>query len=107
MLIKTFFRITLLVFIFSVNSAQAVLYYSQNNPSQSFADLSNWNTAANGSGASASAGDLTNGLNVFLIQNAHTVKIDTDIDVDRLIVGQGTSIYWWHWCWQIILRFTH
>ena len=84
------YKVSFLVFMFFVlKTSFATVFYSQGNVSQSFADLSNWNSIAGGGGVSPVAGDLTNGLHYFVIKNGHTVNIDLDINVDGLIVGQG------------------
>ena len=68
--------------------AQDSTYFSQNNPGNSFSDLTNWQTAK---GFNPVASDLTDGANVFVVQDGHTVRIDSDLDMHTLIVGQGGS----------------
>ena len=68
----------------------AATYYSQAN-NQPFSNLANWNTTAGGGGANPVAADLTNGTNTFVIQNAHVITVDQDINVAVLTVGSGAS----------------
>ncbi len=74
---------------FATNFSSATIYYSQGNASNSFADLANWNSSADGSGSQPLLVDFNNGLHTFLVQDNHTVSIDLDLDVVSLIVGQG------------------
>ena len=81
--------IGILVVLFVCLNAQATVYFSQNKPSQSFADVTNWNTATNGSGANPVLADLTSGLHTFSVQDAHIVNIDMNINVSALIINKA------------------
>jgi len=66
-------------------------YYSQNTNS-AFSNTGpggDWNTAANGSGTDATAGDENTGTHLFIIQNTHTATVDTNINIVDLTVGDG------------------
>ncbi|MGB3619575.1 MAG: hypothetical protein WBA12_15760, partial [Catalinimonas sp.] len=80
----------LVVFLlFTSNSALATDYYSQG--SGSFSTLSNWNDAADGSGGSPGAADLTSGAHNFFIQSGHTVTVDANPVVNALTLGSGAG----------------
>ena len=67
----------------------AATFYSQG--SGSFSTLSNWDTDPGGTGTDPVLADLTDGTNIFIIQDGHTITLDLDIDISSLIVGQGVS----------------
>lgn len=86
---KILFNLVLIFGVAYAHKINATVFYSQS--SGNFSNVNNWNTLANGTGASAVAGDLTSGTHVFIVKNSQTVYIDQDITVDGLIVGQGSG----------------
>ncbi|NOZ47269.1 MAG: T9SS type A sorting domain-containing protein [Chlorobi bacterium] len=69
---------------------QSQTYYSQGTGN--FTTLANWNTNPGGGGSSPAAlADLQNGLNNFVIQDAHVVSINDSININNLTIGGGTS----------------
>ncbi len=67
------------------------IYYSTGDVS-AYATAS-WAHNEDGTGGNPALGDLTSGTLTLIIQDGHTVTLDSngDIDVRKLIVGEGTS----------------
>ncbi len=87
---NTGFKIFLfIVFLMQSFAFQAATYYSQGT--NTFSTLANWNTNPGGGGSSPIAGDLTSGLNGFVIQDVHVVTLDQDISISSLTIGGGAS----------------
>ncbi len=81
--------LTLTIVLLGTFFSFSATFYSQGNGS--FSTLSNWDTDPGGTGTDPILADLTDGTNVFIIQDGHTVTLDLDIDIASLVVGQGTS----------------
>lgn len=81
--------LTLLFVLVGVISSMAATFYSQG--SGNFSNLANWDTDPGGTGTDPVLTDLTDGTNIFIIQDGHNITLDLDIDVSSLVVGQGTS----------------
>ena len=73
--------------IWAIEGQAQVTYYSQG--SGLFSDNTNWNTAANGSGATASVGDETLGIHSYVIQNTHIVTVGGNFSIADLTIGDG------------------
>ena len=83
------FYITTILLLFSGLSF-ATDYYSQG--SGNWSTLSNWNTAANGSGIPpALASEFSSGTNSFYIQDGHNITLETNINIVNLEIGDGKS----------------
>ncbi len=78
---------TLLVFSTLFSIAQNT-YYSQNTNS-TFSTNTDWNTAADGSGSNATAGDELLGTHNYIIQNTHTATVNGNINVNEITIGEG------------------
>ncbi len=67
------------------------IYYSTGDVS-AYATAS-WAHNEDGTGGNPSLADLTSGTLTLIVQDGHTVTLDSngDIDVNKLIVGEGTS----------------
>ena len=75
---------------FSINTAFSATYYSQGT--DDWSTFGNWNDAADGSGsAPASFAAMNDGTHSFVVQDGHTITVDTDFDIVGLTIGQGTS----------------
>ena len=81
--------VLLSLFVLLAKISISATFYSQGT--NLFSTLTNWNTNAGGGGSNPLAADLTNGTHNFVIQNAHTITLDQNINVAALTVGGGAS----------------
>ncbi|MCI5055749.1 MAG: hypothetical protein MRY83_06550, partial [Flavobacteriales bacterium] len=68
----------------------ATTYYSQGD--DDFSNTGNWNDAPGGGGSNPAAVDLTSGAHDFIIQDGHTVTLDTNATVASLTVGSPGAV---------------
>lgn len=75
--------------IFIFFASYSATFFSQGTGD--FSTLSNWNTDRGGTGTSPTATELTDGTNIFIVQDGHIITLDQDIDIAGLTVGDGAS----------------
>lgn len=84
-------KLPLLLLVLLISSKLfSTTFYSQAS-GQPFSNLANWNSVAGGGGSNPIAADLTSGSHTFVVQNAHTITVNQDINVAALTVGSGAS----------------
>ncbi len=84
--LKSFFLLISLILSTHFLDAQTV-FYSQGDGN--FSSLFNWDTNTSGGATDPLAVELTDGLNIFIVQDGHHIVVDQDINVKKIQIGQG------------------
>lgn len=91
--IAQFLTIMLMVVV-TASYVNAATYYSfkASAPFETnFSSTTNWNTNPAGGGANPTAGDLTSGAHIFIVQDGYTVTLDMNASVNTITIGTGSG----------------